>query len=56
MSHGAKIVSLSETKKAVERKRYAALVMAAYDDMEHADKRAMLDRRAKVQIEARERL
>ena len=28
MSHGAKIVPLSETKKAVERKRYAALVMA----------------------------
>lgn len=51
-----KIVSLQGAKKDRERERYKSLVLAAYDDLEHADKREGLDRKAEVQIKARERL
>jgi hypothetical protein len=47
---------MKEAKARIEKKRYAALVMQTWDDMEHAEKREMLDRKAEVQIAARERL
>lgn len=39
-----------------EKERYDRLVLQTWDDVEHADKRQMLDRKADVQIKARERL
>lgn len=47
---------IKQFKKRREREKYNALVLAAYDALEHADKRAMLDQKAEVQIKARERL
>jgi hypothetical protein len=52
----AKVVDLKAAKKEQERKRYAALVLKTFDEFEHADKREVLDRKAEVQIKARERL
>ncbi len=49
-------VDMNAARKKRERKRYADLVMKTYCDMDHADKRAFLDRKADVQIAARERL
>lgn len=51
-----KVESLSEAKKRLEKKKYARLVMKAWGDMEHADKREALDRKGETQIKARERL
>jgi hypothetical protein len=50
------VLDLAAAKAERDRKRYAALVMKAWDDQEHAEKRAFLDRKAEVQIAARERL
>lgn len=50
------VVNLASAKQARDRTRYAALVMKVWDDMEHADRRVFLDRKAEVQIAARERL
>lgn len=52
----SKIVDLKAAKKEQERKRYADLVMQKFNDFEHADKREFLDRKAEVQIKARETL
>jgi hypothetical protein len=49
-------IDLGAAKKERERKHYAALILRAYDDIEHADKREVLDRQAQMQIKARERL
>lgn len=55
-SGGREIVSLSAVRKQREKERYADLVMKVWDDWEHADKRALLDKKGEVQIKARERL
>lgn len=49
-------IDLAELRRRRERERYAALVMKAWDDQEHAAKRDHLDRKAEVQIAARERI
>lgn len=49
-------INLAEAKKRREREAYSRLVMKAWDDMEHADKRKVLDLKAETQIKARERL
>lgn len=49
-------ISLADAKKRKEREAYSRLVLKAWDDMEHADKRQVLDRKAEVQIRSRERL
>jgi hypothetical protein len=51
-----KIIDIKVAKAARERAKYADLVMKVWDDWEHADKREMLDRKAEVQITAREKL
>jgi hypothetical protein len=50
------VISLAEAKAEKERKAYAALVLSTFDQFEHDDKRDQLDRKAEVQIAARERL
>jgi hypothetical protein len=49
-------VSLADAKKKREREAYNRLVLQKFDEMEHADKRKVLDHKAEVQIKARERL
>lgn len=49
-------ISLADAKKKREREAYNRLVLKAWDDMEHADKRKVLDLKAETQIKARERL
>lgn len=51
-----KVADLKAAKQERERKLYAALVLATYDDFEHDDKRKALDIKAEAQIKARERL
>lgn len=51
-----KIKDLKVARDARKREEYNRLVLKTWDDMEHDDKRAMLDRRAEVQIKNRERL
>jgi hypothetical protein len=50
------VTVLSDARKQREKKRYADLVMKAWADLEHADRRAYLDKKGDVQIKARERL
>lgn len=50
------VVDLAATKKRRERERYNALVLKTFKDMEHADKRELLDQKAEIQIKGRERL
>lgn len=50
------IVRLADAKKRKERDIYKSLVLAAWDDIEHKDKRQALDLKGAVQIKARERL
>lgn len=47
---------LSEIRKQRERKAYTARVLEIFGEMERGDKREVLDRKAEVQIKARERL
>lgn len=49
-------VNLSEARKRKEKERYAALVIRAWEDFDHEDKREQLERRADVERAARERL
>jgi hypothetical protein len=56
MSKESPVIDLKAAKAERERKCYAALVLQKFSDMEHADKRAFLDRKAEVEIAARERL
>lgn len=53
---GNKPVSITDARQQRDRKRYAALVLKAWNDQEHEDKRQFLDRKAEVEIKARERL
>jgi hypothetical protein len=50
------VIDLKKAKKDRERERYNDLVMKTFRDFEHADKREVLDRKAEVQLNARERL
>lgn len=56
MSEGRKVVPLQEGKKRLEKKRYAALVLHAYDDLQHQEKRAQQEQRAAVERKARNEL
>ena len=49
-------VKLAEARKRKERQEYAALVLKAWDDLEHQDKREFLERRSDVERAGRERL
>lgn len=49
-------VSLNAEKASKERKDYAELVMSAYRDLEHADKRSFIEKKAAVEKAARQRL
>lgn len=51
-----RVINLADAKKRRDREAYNRLVMQTFDNMEHADKREVLDRKAEVQIKARERL
>lgn len=56
MSAITKIVNLKAAKKEREREKYNALVMQAFKSMEHADKRAFLEKKAEVERVGRESL
>lgn len=49
-------IDLKAKKAETDRKAYGELVMQKWDDVEHADKRKMLDHKAEIQIAAREKL
>ena len=49
-------INLADAKKKREREAYSRLVMKVWDDMDHKDKRKVLDLKSEVQIKARERL
>lgn len=50
------VKSLAAAKQKRDRERYNAMVLDAFDGLEHAAKREVLDRKAETQIKARERL
>lgn len=50
------VENLAARKKERDRKRYADLVLSAFDNLEHKDKREFLDKKAETQIKAREQL
>jgi hypothetical protein len=50
------VVDLAAQRRRREKERYTDLVLKAYDDLDHADKREILDRKGEVQIKARETL
>ena len=52
----SKPVDLKEVRKQKERDAYNRLVLQKFAEMEHADKRKVLDLKSEVQIKARERL
>lgn len=49
-------ISLADTKKKREREAYNRLVLKVWDNMDHEDKRKVLDLKTEVQIKAREKL
>jgi len=49
-------VSLADRRAEKRRREYARLVLDAYDDFEHADRRTFLDRKAELEREARRKL
>lgn len=51
-----KIVSLRQAKEDMARKRYAEQVLKSFEDMEHAEKRDFLQRKAEVENASRQRL
>lgn len=51
-----KVEALSDAKKRLEKARYNRLVLKAFNDMEHADKRAFLDKKAVIEAANREKL
>lgn len=51
-----KIANLEQAKEMKRQKQYAKLALKAFDAMNHQDKREVLDRKAEVQIKAREQL
>lgn len=51
-----KVVDFKTAKKNKERQKYNALVMQTFKDMEHADRRAFLEKKAEIEHAGRERL
>lgn len=51
-----KVVQLKAAKAAIERRRYGAKVLDAFDKIEHADKRGKVEKRAEVERKARNQL
>lgn len=47
---------MKAAKTRLERKKYAALVLAAFDSREHEDKRKIEENRAEVERKARKQL
>lgn len=50
------VVDLKSARTELVRKAYSNLVLGAFDDLEHADKREFLDRKAAVENASRQRL
>jgi hypothetical protein len=53
---GGAVVSLKQAKEDIARKRYAEQVLKSFEDMEHAEKREFLQRKAEVENASRQRL
>lgn len=51
-----KIIPIAQVKADKARKAHATLTLAAWDKMEHADKRQRLEKKAEVERAARQRL
>lgn len=51
-----KVVQLKEAKASIERKRYAAMVLKAYDKQDRQSKKPLMEKRAEVERKAREAL
>ena len=51
-----KIVSLGDAKTQRERDQYRDLVLGAYDDLEHKDKRELLEKKSEIERASRQRL
>jgi len=49
-----KPIDLSKQRANKKKRDYAALVMRVFDDFEHEDRRAFLERRAEVERKARQ--
>lgn len=52
----AKIRSIEEARKQRDRDHYRSLVMKAWDDAEHRERRTFRERKAEVERKGRERL
>jgi hypothetical protein len=50
------VVDLKSARKELVRKAYTNLVLGAFDDFEHADKREFLERKAAAENASRQRL
>lgn len=48
-----KVVNIKAAKAAIERKRYADLVLRCFDEQEHATKRGQKEKRAEIERKAR---
>lgn len=51
-----KVTSLKEAKEKAAKNRYSNMVLAAFDDLDHAERRQQLERKADIQREARNKL
>lgn len=56
MTNGFEVSDLAERRRSNQRKKYADLVLQAYDDLEHEDARAIKEKKAEVERNARSRL
>lgn len=50
------IINLQDAKATRARKKYASMVLKAWDDQEHAARRVILDRATEVNMKAKEQL
>lgn len=51
-----KVVDMASEKKRLEKQKYSRMVLRAYDNQEHDEKRKILDRREQVNFAAKDRL
>lgn len=51
-----KVETLADGKARVEKQKYNSLVLRAFDDLTHDQRKAVLDQRAEVERRARENL
>lgn len=51
-----KVTDLSQARRDKERRDYGNLVLAAWDDMSHAERRAFLEKKAAVENANRQKL